>query len=223
MALSSWLDPRSVAIWVKFFTPEEIARVRELAEQFAIDGRAIVGAIWWEFRYNFWRGALSDVVQVPAGKWGLPLGNGVGWGSMHWETALALRAAYPYDNDVQECLNSIAQLTTCLTDKRIAPVLIAAEMNLAATAYETIARVSIRRTPEILAVLYHTGNYEPKAHALADGRKQARAAGTPLPVPEVGSDAMGKFVQSHLEELAPFMTQPWCPKETDLIVPGPVG
>lgn len=196
-------------------TNDLVSLVHRVAHRFNIDGRAIIGAIEWELRYNP-RGWLSDLVQTPiAVLFDERVGNGVGWGSMHWDTADTLRASYPEDPTLKECTRSTRAIAACLDRLDTAMYMIGAEMNRAAEAYERHAQFFIRDRPEILAALYHLGKPDEKAKAL-----RARREHDPTAQPGVGNSAMGQFILDHLREFTLFKTNPsrplQLPPELDL-------
>jgi hypothetical protein len=201
-----WYQLTDLAVVQHFFTPAMIGAVRSTAAEFGIDGRAVVGAIWWERRHN-WRGVVSDVVQVPAGLHGVRIGNGLGWGSMHFEVGLSLHGSRRHDPRVEVCTRTVSSLTSCLIDPEQAVVLIAAEMDRAAAAYDEVG-VNIRDRPETLAALYHMGRARERAARLAEAREEAMELAqqclSKLPEPDPFKDEMARFVMEHLEDLAPF-------------------
>lgn len=201
-----WSDLVDLAVAQHFYTPTMISAVRGTAKDFGVDGRAIVGAVWWERKHN-WKGAVSDLIQVPLALHNVRFGNGLGWGSMHFDVGLSLRGSRRYDTRVEACTRGVQSLAECLIDPRQAIVLIAAEMDRAATAYEGIG-VDIRHRPDTLAALYHMGHADEKAARLAKAREEAMDLAqqclSKLPEPDPSDDEMAQFVLDHIEDLAPF-------------------
>lgn len=189
-----------------FADPRTISHVRRVAEQFNIDGRAIAGAICWEIYFNP-RGSRTDNLQIPLASWNIRLGNGVGWGSMHWSTAEGLRSVYSDDPVIEQCTAGTWPIASCLRTLETATYMIAAEMGRAADAYERIAGTYIRDRPELLAALYHLGHPEEKANVLASRRLADAGA-----VPSVGDSAMGIFVRDQLVRFQSYQTVPTRPQ-----------
>lgn len=212
MGISTWLydtatlgkDAHERDFRTLFWTPEVTEAVRSTASKFKIDGRAIVGVIWWELKHNYYRGTLTDGIQGLVASFGYQLGNGIGWGSMHFDTAASLSSTYPDDVVIGVCTASTQLIAACLAEAELAIHLIGAEMGRAADVYSVTAGVNIRSRPEILAVLYHTGNVETKAADLAKRIQEAISKGETPPQPQVGEDKMGTFVRDKLGELMQF-------------------
>jgi peptidoglycan hydrolase-like protein with peptidoglycan-binding domain len=170
------------------------------ADYHNIDGRAIAGAIRWEYEVNWDSRRLDfaayDFVQstgeLPqiAGR-GL---NGNGWGKMHYNTAIDVLKESGEEVPDDRTLAKILALPTSSID------LIARFMDQAAKAYSEEG-FNIRYDPAVLATLYRIGeddkSFEQRAGEIEKNDE---------PEPEKGE--MGKWVSENLTSLEEYKTVP---------------
>jgi hypothetical protein len=169
------------------------------AKYYGIDGRAIAGAIRWEYENN-WISRINDSISYSEVQRTGNLGgffHGCGWGKMHFNdpsTAVDVLKEEGKNYDARQIAMLLALAPSAID-------MIAKYMRQAVKAYYEIAGVDIHDKPEILATLYNTGNFEKKARELLEKRKSSPNAN-----PEVGPNAMGQWVQNNLRELDLYKT-----------------
>ena len=189
--------------------------LRSAAAYYGIDGRAIAGAIMYEYEVNtisrLADPAVYHVVQstgnVKEAK--LSLGdlppkqfNGVGWGKMHWETARdTLRRTLSEEKEKAITDSELAKLLALAPS---AIDLIARYMKIAADIYKEYAGVDIHARPEILTTLYHSYRFQEEDQKKPDITKMAKALGErrkqgiPPLEPQVAD--MGLWVESEIKK-----------------------
>jgi uncharacterized protein YraI len=179
--------------------------VIQAAKFYGIDGRAIAGAIRWEYEENsdsrkrdyFW---YIDTIFDGIRPW---FGKGVGWGKMHFTAASALLAREGQEFDDSHLAVLLALAPTSIE-------LIAKYMREAANIYQKFAGIDISYRPEILATLYQGVstdedkdkdpfiNIEIRAKELAEKRKL-----NPNQQPQP-NEKMGAWLVKHLNELTAY-------------------
>lgn len=126
------------------------------AELYGIDGRAIAGAIRWEYEVN-WVSRVGDKLAFDAvqltGEIDSTRFKGNGWGKMHYDTAQEVLKASGGKVPNNRLLAVMLALPTPAID------LIAKSMRQAVDAYWEFANVNISNKPEILATLYNNAGY----------------------------------------------------------------
>jgi uncharacterized protein with LGFP repeats/surface antigen len=121
------------------------------AQYYEIDGRAIAGAIQWEYDVNYpsrKRDLYAYVKVALTGSWA-PF-KGTGWGKVHQTTANKIFEEKGLSMNNQQLAMFLAAAPTAID-------LIAQEMRRAAKAYDLYGGVDISYKPGILAHLYNSG------------------------------------------------------------------
>jgi len=160
-----------------------------------VDGRAIAGAIAWEYEQNP-RGRLSDWLQAPAKSlWVSSSSDGVGWGSMHGAEAQSLRP------DLDD-----TELMCARMEARPALALIAEFMSqMAQLLYDGTNGVWIRDQPAALAGYYQAGR--PLVQKTIQKQKDNPAASGPVQL-NMASIPMARWVQTNLPRFQGYRTTP---------------
>ena len=173
-----------------------------------IDGRAIAGAIAWEYEQNALRGRLSDYAQywpnpfVESGATVL-FGQGLGWGSIHVDSIK------PLIPEVSE-----AELACMRLQASSAITLVAIFMDAMATrSFEGSEGIWVRDQPAILALFFRVGDDNGVVSRWAAQRRQDECKVDPEPVAlDISQDEMAAWVDEHLDRFAPFHSQPVPPQ-----------
>jgi peptidoglycan hydrolase-like protein with peptidoglycan-binding domain len=197
--------------------------LQKAAERYGIDGRAIAGAIRWEYEesYKEFLGikvysrefdefvynqvqktgsldvdASDTVVDIPFGI-GIYSLDGNGWGKMHFDTAIeVLKASGEKVSDSPDFNRSLSRMLALPTS---AIDLIARYMQQAAQAYSKYG-FDISDDPAVLTTLYRIGeddmSFEERAKDTKDKGNQ--------PKPE--TEGMGKWVADNLASLKDYQT-----------------
>lgn len=168
------------------------------AQRNDIDGRAIAGAIAWEYEQNL-RGRLSDWLQAPAKSlWISSSSDGLGWGSMHGAEARNLR---PKLDDTQ--------LMCARMQAKPALALVAEFMNKAAqTLYDDSGGIWIRDNPVALAGYYQAGM--PLVEKTVERQRQRAAGGSasgPVEL-DMRQIRMAAWVNTNLARFSGYQTSP---------------
>ncbi|WP_133511273.1 hypothetical protein [Candidatus Thiosymbion oneisti] len=177
--------------------------ILEAGHQHNIDARAIAGAIAWEYEENM-EGLWSDYLQYHLGRGldiftkdpDLPLGEGIGWGSIHTERA---RLLHPTATNLElQCLR---------LDAASAIEMIGAIMGQASQDYFTLSGgIWIGNAPPILALFFHTGDDLLKESA-AKRRLDPCKPGQTVEL-DASQDTMATWVKSNLDRFIQFSTRP---------------
>jgi hypothetical protein len=172
-------------------------QIKAEANKQNIDPIAIAGVVAWEREVN-WKGYWSDVLwqRRQCAKGTISQTAGIGYGSIHLDVAEAIEKAGRVPAAV-----SIRIRCQRLQDPTWAIRYIAAIMNQDAENYERIARINIRKQPDILATLYRTGKSKEKAmkkkEEIDRWEKGRRKGPRPKPVP----DEMGRWINTKSKNL----------------------
>ena len=175
------------------------AELIKQAKKHNIDGRAVAGAIAWEYEENP-RGRLSDYGQAPAKSVGVSSNSdGLGWGSMHGKEAKSLR---PHLDDTQ--------LMCARMEAAPALELIARFMDKMAGIFESESQgVYIRDQPAILAGFYQAG--EPLTRRSAEKRKEDPGRESGVVTLDMRQIKMAVWVHNNLARFEPYKTTPTLP------------
>jgi len=162
-----------------------------------LDGRAIAGAIAWEYEQN-WTGRVSDYLQAPKGG---TKNGGVGWGSIHTPEVRKMR---PQAGE-RELL--------CMRMEAEPAIRLVAEFmdNMAKLYFEESDGVWIRDCPPALAFFFNTG--EGATRRSAESRKTGPDRAKGLISLDVSPNEMASWIQVHLNRFGQFKTSPVPPKE----------
>jgi Protein of unknown function (DUF1402) len=164
----------------------------QAAKYYGIDGRAIAGAIRWEYEVN-WGSRLGDWISYQSVQLGWPGFSGDGWGKMHFETAREVLSA-------EECPTPEA-LADKLAYAPSAIDMIGKYMKQSVDIYRQIAGVDISDMPEILATLYQGGDIKKRAEKL-----RADMVINQNIKPTMG-DEMALWISTHYDDLKPYKTK----------------
>ena len=210
--------------------------IRDAARLHNIDGRAIAGAIAWEYEQNWCLGRASDyapdLIQGP--------NDGRGWGSIHLEEAKTLypNATRPQLDSLRYEAASAIEMVAAIMDKRATQYFNATRDPLVGAMVPTLSDlrepshvleksggVWIRDSPPILAVFFNTSvDFLQKSIGLQNSGQRAstwispygsRVRGVTRLV--VGQNRMGRWVLENLARFDRFRTQPvWPPTQFTL-------
>ena len=163
-----------------------------------LDGRAIAGAIAWEYEQNP-RGRLSDYAQAPAKSLFVSSSSdGLGWGSMHGKEAANLR---PRLDDTQ--------LMCARMEAKPAVAMIAEFMSKMADLYATESDgIHVRDNPVILAGFYQAGESN---HFVSNSAKKRRTdpdRANGVITLNLSSIPMAKWVHTNLPRFKAYKTVP---------------
>jgi hypothetical protein len=185
--------------WTSFtkdFIVDYSQELKTVAKKDRVHPIAIAGVVAWEREKNP-RGYWSDVIyQERLCHLGtISKEAGIGYGSIHLNEAEKmekLKKIKPAKNIRERCLRLLNPLWAIFYIAKI--------MNSHAFNYARFAKELIRRKPEILATLYHTGKSKEKAQNLWKRKVDAKKKGlksTPKPKP----DNMGRWILENKKTL----------------------
>ncbi|BAP58175.1 hypothetical protein THII_3878 [Thioploca ingrica] len=169
-----------------------------------IDSRAIVGAIAWEYEENF-AGRLSDYLQYMSFSSyrckGTLFGQGLGWGSIHTDTAQKFR---PHSRPFE---------LQCLRLEAVSAIELVAEImdDVATQYYKLSGGIWIRDSPAVLALFFNTG--EKLLSQSAAKHKLNLCKPNQVITLTISQNQMATWVNANLERFAEFKTPPIPPKE----------
>jgi hypothetical protein len=163
-----------------------------------IDGRAIAGAIAWEYEENR-KGRLSDWLQYDDFSGAMAFGQGLGWGSIHTDVVKKLRPKAA--NWELQCLRLQAapaiQLVAEIMDRQ------------AKKYFEISGGIWIRDNPAVLALFFNSSDAFLEASAK---RRQLNECKPGLVVKlTISQNDMAKWVNANLNRFAQFKMEPTPP------------